>query len=108
MSFHLRLCTPDKTFFDAQADSVVCPGLGGYFGVLSRHLPLVAGLDAGIVRVEAAGHASFFVIDTGLADVQGHSMDILANTVLPAPDAARAEEKLQELSTLRLQGRRLP
>lgn len=108
MSFHLRLCTPDKTFFDAQADAVVCPGLGGYFGVLSRHLPLVAGLDAGIVRIEAGGHASFFVVDAGLADVKGHTMDILANTVLPARDAATAEERLQELSTLRIQGRRLP
>ncbi len=97
MSFHLRVCTPDKTFFDAPAESVVCPGLGGHFGVLSNHLPLIAGLTRGIVRIEEAGQSTFLVVDGGLAEVHGRSMDILANTVLVAPNAAIAEEKLNEI-----------
>ena len=51
MTFHLRLCTPDKTFFDAETDGIVCPGLNGYFGVLARHLPLISGLGTGVLKV---------------------------------------------------------
>ena len=39
MTFHLHLCTPDKIFFDDTTDSIVCPGLNGYFGVLARPCP---------------------------------------------------------------------
>ncbi len=101
MTFRLRIRTPDKTFFEEDVASVVCPGLRGRFGVLSRHIPLIGGLDSGIVEVSRAGEDLFFLVDGGLAEVRGTGVEILANAVLPAGSAADAEEKMQEWKTVR-------
>lgn len=97
MTFHLRLCTPDKIFFDDATESIVCPGLNGYFGVLARHLPLIGGLGTGVLKVGTGNTTRYFVIDGGMAEVQGHEVGIFANAVFPAPTVAEAEEKLEEL-----------
>ena len=44
MTFKILLSTPDKTFFNGPADSLVCPGLGGYFGVLAKHARMVSAI----------------------------------------------------------------
>jgi len=97
MTFHLRLCTPDKTFFDAETDGIVCPGLNGYFGVLARHLPLISGLGTGVLKVRTGSATQYFVIDGGMTEVNGHEVDVLANAVFPTTTAAEAEEKLEKL-----------
>lgn len=99
MTFRLRLATPDKTFFDEDAEAMVCPGLGGYFGVLSRHQPLIGGIGSGILRIKVAGDTRFFVVDGGLAEVRGTAVEILANAVFPAETAADAEERMEELKS---------
>jgi F-type H+-transporting ATPase subunit epsilon len=101
MTFHLRLCTPDKTFFDAPADEIVCPGLNGYFGVLVHHLPLISGLGTGVLRVKAEGSTKFFVLDGGMSEVKGIEVNVFANAVFPSSTAAQAEEKLEELKSQR-------
>lgn len=101
MTFHLRLCTPDKTFFDAPVDEIVCPGLNGYFGVLVHHVPLISGLGTGVLRVKTEGSVKFFVIDGGMTEVKGNEVNMFANAVFPTPTAAQAEEKLEELKAQR-------
>jgi F-type H+-transporting ATPase subunit epsilon len=100
MTFHLRLCTPDKIFFDDATDSIVCPGLDGSFGVLARHLPLIGGLGTGLLKVRTGNITQYFVIDGGMAEVQGDTVGIFANAVFPASTSAEAEEKLEELKNL--------
>lgn len=100
MTFHLRLCTPDKIFFDDTTDGIVCPGLNGYFGVLARHEPLIGGLGTGTLKVKTGNTTQYFVIDGGMAEVQGDSVGIFANAVFPTATVAEAEEKLDELNTL--------
>ena len=99
MTFHLRLCTPDKTFFDAPTDGIVCPGLNGYFGVLAHHRPLISGLGTGVLKVRTEGITKYFVIEGGLTEVTGLEMNVFANAVFPTPTAAEAEEKLGELKS---------
>lgn len=101
MKFRLSISTPDKVFFDDEVDAIVCPGLGGKFGVLARHLPLVAGLDVGIIKVRNDSTATLFVVDGGLAEVRGASVNVCANAVVVARDPADAEEKMEELRVTR-------
>jgi F-type H+-transporting ATPase subunit epsilon len=42
MTLRFMLSTPDKTFFNGPADSLICPGPDGYFGILPRHAQMVA------------------------------------------------------------------
>jgi F-type H+-transporting ATPase subunit epsilon len=99
MTYQLRVRTPDKTFFDAEVVGIVCPGLGGYFGVLSGHLPLISGLGVGVLKVETEVATVRFVIDGGMAEVKGREVDIFSNAVFPVDSVVAAEEKMGELQS---------
>lgn len=97
MSFRLTLSTPDRTFYEGQADSVVAPGAAGSFGVLERHANMISALDTGILVVKDAEGEKRFVIDGGVTEITPTGMAVFADEVRPARDAADAEEKLEEL-----------
>lgn len=101
MTFRFILSTPDKTFFNGDADSVICPTPDGYFGILARHAQTVAAVGIGIIKVEAGGSPKLFVVDGGVAEVTPEETVIMADMVIPAVDAADAEEKLEETKSLR-------
>jgi F-type H+-transporting ATPase subunit epsilon len=97
MTFRLTISTPDKTCFEGLAKGVVCPGSGGYFGVLAGHAPMVSVIGTGIVKVEPEeGATLLFVVDGGLADVGPQAVSILADWAVKADTLAQAEEKLEE------------
>jgi F-type H+-transporting ATPase subunit epsilon len=50
-TFSISLVTPDGSVFDDEAEMIVVPGAAGEIGVLARHAPLVALLNAGSTRV---------------------------------------------------------
>lgn len=99
MSFRVILSTPDKTWYDGQVESLVGPGLNGRFGVLTRHAPMIAAIDAGLLVLKEAGGERLFVVDAGVAQVTGDQVTLSVDDVRPARDPADAEDKLQELKT---------
>jgi len=101
MTFRFLLSTPDKTFFNGPAESLVCPGPEGYFGILPRHAQMVAAVGLGIIKVEAEGKSRLFVVDGGIAEVTPEEVIVVADLILDAKDSAEAEEKLQETRALR-------
>ena len=102
MSFRLTIATPDKTYFEGLAAEVTCPGLGGYFGVLSRHTPMASAIGLGTVKVETdRAETLLFVVDGGLADVGPERVQILADHVVQATNLEDAEEKLEEAKASR-------
>lgn len=101
MTFRFLLSTPDKTFFNGPAHSVICPTPDGYFGILPRHAQLVAAVGIGIVKVESEGGPKLFVVDGGVAEVTPEETAIMADLVIPAADPADAEEKLEETRATR-------
>ncbi len=102
MTFQFLLSTPDKTYFNGPADSLVVPGLGGYFGVLAKHACMVAAIGTGIAKVQSAGVTKLFVIDGGVAEVTPDETVILADLAISATDIADAEQKLEELKVKRV------
>ena len=89
--FRLAILTPDREWFAGPAEAVTAPGQDGEFGVLARHVPMVAGLRSGAVRVRApGGQALWFAIDGGVLGVDGDGARILAGRVAPQPTAEGA------------------
>ncbi len=50
-TFSISLVTPEGAAFEGEAEMLIVPGADGEFGVLARHAPLVALLNAGSTRV---------------------------------------------------------
>jgi F-type H+-transporting ATPase subunit epsilon len=50
-TFALSLVTPEGAAFEGEVEMLVVPGAAGEIGVLARHAPLVAMLNAGSTRI---------------------------------------------------------
>jgi F-type H+-transporting ATPase subunit epsilon len=97
-TFSVSLVTPDGAVFEDEAEMIVVPGAAGEIGVLARHAPLIALLNAGSTRVytnvdseeiqEFATGPGFFTVeqDRALALV-----DSAVNVRQIDPDVAQAQ-----------------
>ena len=53
--FALEIVTPDKTFYNGNAEMIVVRTTEGDRGILKNHRPLVAGLSIGTLRIKLDG-----------------------------------------------------
>jgi F-type H+-transporting ATPase subunit epsilon len=49
--FEVSLVTPEGPVFEGEAELLIVPGQAGEIGVMARHAPLIATLNAGSIRV---------------------------------------------------------
>lgn len=97
--FRLKILTLEKSVYDADATSIVVPGVDGYFGVLAHHAPLMAALQPGkLTVVDAQGTESIYALSGGFLEVSGNVATLLADAIEQACDidlarAAAAREK---------------
>jgi F-type H+-transporting ATPase subunit epsilon len=85
-TFDLSLVTPEGAAYEGEAEMLIVPGVAGEIGVLARHAPLVAMLQAGEIRVKAANQWQSFAAGPGYFKVQQDRALVLVD------DAVRAEE----------------
>jgi F-type H+-transporting ATPase subunit epsilon len=85
-TFDLSVVTPEGAAFEGEAEMVIVPGAAGEIGVLARHAPLVAMLNAGEIRVKSAGEWLSFAAGPGYFKVQQDRAIALVD------DAVRAED----------------
>lgn len=84
---HLSIVTPERIVFEDEVDSVSVMTDMGEVTVLVGHVPLVANLRAGELRVKKNGEEYFLAASTGFLQVRpGNQIVILADS------AERAEE----------------
>ena len=100
-TFSLSLTTPDGAVFEDVAEMVIVPGAAGEIGVLARHAPLIALLQAGSTRVykdRDAEDVVEFATGPGFFTVEQDRALALVDTAVDVrevdPDAAR--EQLEE------------
>ena len=92
----LELVTPARIMVQQAVEMVVAPGVEGLFGVLPRHAPLLADLARGVVELHQNGRVTDrYMIDGGLADVTGESVNILAERAIHLGSADVAQLKAQ-------------
>lgn len=81
-TFSLQIVTPEREVYSSQVESVTLPGMESSFGVLRNHAPLIAALEAGIVRI----------VDAELKEVNlavgGGFFQVANNTAILLADSA--------------------
>jgi F-type H+-transporting ATPase subunit epsilon len=100
-TFSVSLTTPDGAVFEGEAEMVIVPGAAGEIGVLARHAPLIALLQAGSTRVytdREAEEVQEFATGPGFFTVEQDRALALIDTAVNVReiDPAVAEEQLEQ------------
>ena len=98
-TFSVSLVTPEGSAWEGEAEMLIVPGADGEFGVLARHAPLVAMLNAGSTRVYVRrdGDVREFATGPGFFKVEQDRAIALVDDAVDAReiDSARAQEQLE-------------
>ena len=89
----LEIVTPDRVVLDEIVDYVGAPGVGGEFGILPGHVPLLSALSVGALYFRQGSSTSWVFVSGGFAEVAEDKITILAEAAEQARDidVARAE-----------------
>jgi F-type H+-transporting ATPase subunit epsilon len=94
-TLRVELVTPEGPVFSDEARMVIVPGAEGELGVLPRHAPLIARLDAGETRIRRSDGAEpeRYATGSGFFQVDGETAVVLVGHAEKADeiDVARAE-----------------
>jgi F-type H+-transporting ATPase subunit epsilon len=97
--FSVSLVTPDGPAYEGDAEMVIVPGAAGEIGVLARHAPLIATLQAGSTRVHVTEHEVLeFATGPGFFQVLQDRAIALVDDAVEASkiDDVRAREQLEQ------------
>ena len=99
-TFELSLVTPEGSAFEGEVEMLIVPGDAGEIGVLARHAPLVALLNAGSTRIyrdRQTQDVLEFATGPGFFKVEQDRALALVDDAIDARkiDDARAQEQLE-------------
>lgn len=80
-TLQLEVVTPEKVLFSGAVEMVEAPGVEGDFGVMPQHMPFVALLKEGVVKVHQGDTITEFPVSGGLAQVDSEKCVVLAEGV---------------------------
>ncbi|MBX7133003.1 MAG: ATP synthase F1 subunit epsilon [Fimbriimonadaceae bacterium] len=98
-SFNLSVVAPDRTVVDEKIQSLVAPGVTGYFGIMHGHEPMISALKTGLIEfIDASNQRHYVAIGGGFMEVSEESAIILADTAERASeiDLAEAEALIEQ------------
>jgi F-type H+-transporting ATPase subunit epsilon len=101
-TLRLEVVTAEREVFSGEVDSLIAPGVEGELGILPRHAPLVAMLQAGELRYRRADEETNLAIGGGFLEVANNRVIVLADSAERADeiDLARAQEAQERARTL--------
>lgn len=83
MSFQLSIVTPSGKAFEDLVESVALPGLEGAFEVYSGHMPMVAALGSGKLKIRKATAVLEFTTASGILEVMpDHNVLVLVDSAV--------------------------
>lgn len=104
-AFAVNVVTPDGPVYDSEVEMVIAKAKSGELGIMAGHIPLVAPLDIGAVRLKNGGNTELVAVSGGLLEVRPEKVTILAQAAERAEDIdveralaakERAERRLQQ------------
>ncbi|MCM3163808.1 F0F1 ATP synthase subunit epsilon [Metabacillus litoralis] len=89
----VNVVTPDGPVYDADVEMVSVKAQSGELGILPGHIPMVAPLQIGAVRLKKGSGTEFVAVTGGFIEVRPDKVTILAQAAETAEsiDVARAE-----------------
>ncbi|MCJ7666100.1 MAG: ATP synthase F1 subunit epsilon [Actinobacteria bacterium] len=90
--------TPEESIFKGETDSLVVPAVSGALGILPGHMPIVARLSIGIVKIGKGGDARYFGIQRGYIEFLFNKVSILTGRAVETEYGERDQviQKLKE------------
>jgi len=100
---HLKITTPERVVLADDVNEVILPTTMGEIGILPHHIPLVAVLAPGEIRVKKDKEELLLAVSGGFIEVQPTRVIVLADTAEHADeiDEQRAEEAKKRAEELR-------
>jgi len=89
MPLILEIVTPDARVYSDTIDTVVIPTAEGEVGILPGHIPLLAQVEHGELRVTKGAETQLLAVSGGFVEVLGDRVQVLA-------EHAITEEKIDE------------
>ena len=93
----VNIVTPDGPVYDSEVSMVVAKTVTGEMGVLAGHIPMVAPLAIGAVKLNKAdGSQELLAVNGGFIEVRPDKISILAPAaeIADSIDVARAKQAL--------------
>lgn len=102
-----KITTPERVVYSDEVDEVVLPTMQGEIGILPHHLPLVALLAPGEIRIRKGSETISMAVSGGFIQVRPDQVVVLADTAEREEeiDEQRAEEARQRARALLTQKR---
>ena len=101
MTLQVCIMTPDRIFWNDQAEEIILPTNTGQMGVLTNHAPLITALDIGVTLIRSKSEWIPVALMGGFALVKQNQVTILVNEAESAktiePDQAETAFKKQKL-----------
>lgn len=79
MSLQVCIMTPDRIFWNEQAEEIIVPTNTGQMGVLSNHAPLITALDIGVMLIRTKTEWTSVALMGGFALVKNNQVTVLVN-----------------------------
>ncbi|RFU70817.1 F0F1 ATP synthase subunit epsilon [Peribacillus saganii] len=100
----VSVVTPDGPVYDSEVEMISTKAQSGELGILPGHIPMVAPLKIGAVRLKKGGQTEYLAVSGGFLEVRPDVVTILAQSAETTEDIdmaraqaakARAEQRLQ-------------
>lgn len=101
-TIELKIVTPDKVLLQETVEGVSIPTTEGEITILAEHLPIIAAMKPGELRIKKDGKESFFAVSRGVVEVDGKLITVLVDSAERAEeiDEQRAEEAKERAKAL--------
>lgn len=81
-NFNLQIISPEQMEFTGDVESIVAPGVGGYFGVLAHHAALLSALGEGTLTArEESGTSHVYNVKGGFLEVHQNKVVVLVQQI---------------------------
>ncbi|MCE8008480.1 F0F1 ATP synthase subunit epsilon [Aestuariivita sp.] len=85
------LVSPERRLASLAVTAVQIPGADGDMTAMPDHAPLITTLRPGLLKVEAPGATSEYVVFGGFAEIGTDSISVLAEKAVPVGEMTRAD-----------------
>ncbi len=93
----VNIVTPDGPVYDSEVNMIIANTATGEIGVLPGHIPMVAPLEVGAIRLNKDGQTEIVAVSGGFLEIRPDQVSILAQAaeVSSIIDVNRAKEAVK-------------
>nr|YP_010733680.1 ATP synthase CF1 epsilon subunit [Gayralia brasiliensis]YP_010733754.1 ATP synthase CF1 epsilon subunit [Monostroma nitidum]WEG92951.1 ATP synthase CF1 epsilon subunit [Gayralia brasiliensis]WEG93025.1 ATP synthase CF1 epsilon subunit [Monostroma nitidum] len=98
MNLQICILTPDRVFWNQEAQEIILPTNTGQMGVLTNHAPIITALDIGIMSIRTQKEWASVALMGGFALVKQNQVTVLVNSAESKEtiDSSEAEQSFLE------------